>query len=419
MGRQLYQHCPEFRKSVLISDQIFRQITGKSLIYDYGIFEQNQGTSIEGIWRSTLTLPALAIFQIALFDLLNSLSIVPNVILGHSAGETTALYASGAGSREMTIALSVARGKVFSRIEDYGGAMAALSCNADEASTLISMSGLDHSEHIDIACYNSATAVTVSGLQGAIDKVLLNAEGRKILGQKLKTHVPVHSSMMEMVRDEYWSAVEKVFLAYNDIHTPRIPIVSSVTGGYLDSPFTPEYFWKNARQPVMFSQALETVWDSHPNSIFVEIGPHPVLGTYISQQHASNVVIALARRPRRNQEAQEIHTFHNGLGKLFLAGYNAMDLTRLYLVTSQCRDQTRNLYPDYPLVPKSFPLYPNVAGYEKQIKQHAGPLNHPYLRVNHATHPLLAQHVVHGEAIMPAAGFLEMVLSLLHPWSHC
>ncbi|KAJ3806573.1 hypothetical protein EV368DRAFT_25567, partial [Lentinula lateritia] len=408
MGRQLYQHCPEFKKSVLISDQIYHQITGQSLIYDYGIFEQNHCTSIKGIWPSTLTLPALTIFQIALFDLLNSLSIVPNVILGHSAGETTALYASGAGSREMTIALSVARGRVFSGIENYGGAMAALSCNADQASALISMSGLDHSEHIDIACYNSATAVTVSGPQLAIDKVLLNAEGQKILGQKLKTHVPVHSSMMEMVRDEYWSAVEKVFLAYDDIHTPRIPIVSSVTGCYLDSPFTPEYFWKNARQPVMFSQPLETLWGSHPNSIFVEIGPHPVLGTYISQQHASNVVIALACRPHENQQAQDIHTFHNGLGKLFLGGYNAMDLTRLYLVTSQCRDQTRNFYPDYPLVPRRFPLYPNVAGYQKQIKEHAGPLNHPYLRINRATHPLLAQHVVHGEAIMPAAGFLEM-----------
>ena len=38
-----------------------------------------------------------------------------------------------------------------------------------------------------------------------------------------------------------------------------------------------------------------------------------------------------------------------------------------------------------------------------------GPLNYPQLKINSQTHPALAEHVIKGEPIMPAAGFIEMV----------
>ena len=41
------------------------------------------------------------------------------------------------------------------------------------------------------------------------------------------------------------------------------------------------------------------------------------------------------------------------------------------------------------------------------------------MRVNQATHPELAQHVINQEPIMPAAGYLEMVGSLNRPFYYC
>ncbi|KAF9795782.1 hypothetical protein IEO21_11072 [Rhodonia placenta] len=53
------------------------------------------------------------------------------------------------------------------------------------------------------------------------------------------------------------------------------------------------------------------------------------------------------------------------------------------------------------------------------MEPHLGPLNHRYLRINKDTHPVLAEHVIRGEPIMPAAGFIEMAIefgatALLH-----
>ncbi|KAJ3793868.1 hypothetical protein GGU11DRAFT_690910 [Lentinula aff. detonsa] len=409
MGRQFFHYCKEFKESILLSDQIYQRLTGESLIWDYGLFGEKKCTLIDAAWPSKLALPAIAIFQIALFDLTKGLNIVADSIIGHSAGETAALYASGAGSREMTIALSIARGTAFSHMEQYRGTMAALSCNAERAHMLIQQSGVNNPECIAIACYNSPSAVAVSGPEDAIEKVLQSAQSQQVLAQKLNTRVPVHSPMMELIQQEYVDEVEKVFKTYKDSHIPKVDVISTVTGCYLDSPFTSDYFWRNAYQPVLFMQALETLSASHPQSVFIEIGPNPVLTAYISHQFPlPSVALALAHRHRKHQKPQELHELHKGLGKLFLAGHSTLNLTALYSVGMQSKTQAKLLLPDYPLLPKNFPLYPHVAGYQKQIESHAGPLNHPYLRLNQATHPLLAQHIVCGEAIMPASGFLEM-----------
>jgi acyl transferase domain-containing protein len=52
-------------------------------------------------WSPSITSVAIAFFQIALFDLLISLGLKPNAIVGHSAGETAVLYASGAMPRSV------------------------------------------------------------------------------------------------------------------------------------------------------------------------------------------------------------------------------------------------------------------------------------------------------------------------------
>jgi hypothetical protein len=41
--------------------------------------------------------------------------------------------------------------------------------------------------------------------------------------------------------------------------------------------------------------------------------------------------------------------------------------------------------------------------------RHYGPVNRSHLKLNRDTHPTLSEHVIRGEPIWPASGFLEMV----------
>lgn len=110
MGKELFLRFPAFRDSILASDDIHKAYTGKSFIAETGLFSSTHTTSSElqtQIWPALTISVGITMFQMALTDLLRSLGIQPDVILGHSIGETAAFYASRAMPREVRISLLV------------------------------------------------------------------------------------------------------------------------------------------------------------------------------------------------------------------------------------------------------------------------------------------------------------------------
>jgi acyl transferase domain-containing protein len=94
MGRQLFTKYSAFRHSVYECDEACRVVMGFSLVESSGLFvEPRHSASASGSGKLnvssewTVTLPALTILQIALFDLLGSFVIKPDVVLEHSVGE--------------------------------------------------------------------------------------------------------------------------------------------------------------------------------------------------------------------------------------------------------------------------------------------------------------------------------------------
>ena len=69
----------------------------------------------------------------------------------------------------------------------------------------------------------------------------------------------------------------------------------------------------------------------------------------------------------------------------------------------------RAALPPYPLARRPVPWTAPTAHIARIRALRAGPLNAPQLALSAQTHPGLAQHVIKGEPIMPAAGFIEMV----------
>ncbi|KAF9262404.1 hypothetical protein L218DRAFT_867659 [Marasmius fiardii PR-910] len=407
MGRQLFQHFAVFRNSVLDSDAIYRARVGESLIRDHGLFDHTLSSSMDS-WPIRLTLPALAIFQTAMFDLLISIGVKPDMIMGHSAGETSVLYASGAASKRAAIELAIARAEAFTFMEDRGGTMAALACDASRAKELIKLATPSQSHPgVDIACYNSPSAVAIAGPEHLINSVLSLASATSIWARKIKTRVPVHSAMMELCRHKYEELVADVYQADCRDHSPHIPTISTASGCLMNGQLDADYYWRSTREPVRFTEAIASGLAQHSNAVFIEISPHPVLTSYVSEQiPESSRVIPSARRPGRNESATELLCFLTMLGQLTLSGYNAIDLKKV----QRPKGNHTQVFPPYPFIKKQFPLYPDDDSYQRQQQARNGPLNHRYLKINQDTHPVLVQHVVRGEAVMPAAGFLEMAL---------
>lgn len=418
MGRDLFKTYPTFRESVLRMDAIYKEVVGQSLIFQTGLFSgskkpfQREG----GLWPITITLPSLAILQMALVDLLQSVGIVPDAVFGHSAGESSMLYGAGAASQEMALRLAIARGQALSLAERVDGCMAALSCSSAQAERFIQTA--KHELHaasiLEIACFNGPDAVTISGHTSVVERTVDIARAEGVFATKLRTSVPVHSTLMEVCRDRFEDLVSRVFDAYPTA-AASLPVYSTVTGAQQNEPFTSEYFWKNTRQPVLFSSIAALVMREHPDAIYIEIGPHPVLATYLENPRAKTVLCPLVR-PRHSdlKTPSEPYTFLDCLGRLAVLGckHASVDFKQLNM-HSRSPDNMPTI--PYPFQRKHIPYYrgPSMFGTLESNARRTrhGPLGQSDMNISAFTHPSLVDHVIRGEPIMPAAGYVEMALA--------
>ncbi|TFK49392.1 hypothetical protein OE88DRAFT_1662947 [Heliocybe sulcata] len=408
MGRELFKTNAVFQSSILELDQVYETAVGKSLIESTGIFSETpQEDNLGDIWPIALTLPALTMVQLALVDTLASLNIKPDAVIGHSAGETAVLYASGSGSKALALELAIARGKAMSLLEAADGTMAAINCSEDQAreiiASVISDAGFGS---LEIGCYNTPNAITLSGKASHIDLAVQAAGAKGIFARRLRTRIPVHSAMMDICKDEYQKLVGEVF-ARHRIEDPTAEIYSTESGDFFTKALDAQYFWDNTRGPVRFAEAVQVLHGKYPNAVYIELGPHPVLSGYLSSMVGKDIpVLCPLRRPKKGQAAADLYGLVEFIGKIVVAGYHTVDFNRL----SGCNTDTDLPQVPYPFARRDVP-YVGASREITRIRQRRnGPLNYPQIQVNVKTHPALAQHVIKGEPIMPAAGYLEMAL---------
>ncbi|KAF8161949.1 hypothetical protein K438DRAFT_2070439 [Mycena galopus ATCC 62051] len=406
MGRQLFKQYSTFRESIERMDGVYKAATGLSLMAETGLFADNPTAQpLPEIWPIIFTFPALCMLQMALVDLFASFGIVPDIVVGHSAGETAMTYASGAASQTMALQLSIARGAALSACEGTG-TMAAMSCNSETAGLLLREVLDEHPDAIlEISCYNSPEAVTLSGSRIGIEQAVALATKRGIFARTLHTHLPAHCSLVESCQSDYQARLHEIFEAHPGEHRPKIRTYSSFTGKRWDEPFSADYFWWNTRNPVRFSDAMSALLQDTPDATFIEVGPHPVLGSYISFGSSSRTVIASMRRTKTPEDFHEVRTLLSAIGELVTTGYNLVDFHSLNGTSSADRIST----PSYPFSKKTFPYHSESNEFiTHRTRKPSGPLNDLNLGLNSLTHPMLAQHVITNEPIMPATGYLEM-----------
>jgi acyl transferase domain-containing protein len=409
VGRELFRTCKVFRRSILECDGVYERMTGHSLIRQYGLFDETITPShvLGDAWPIAVTLPSLTIIQVALFDTLAHLGLKPDIVVGHSAGETAVLYASGAASKKMVVELSIARGRGMAPLEDLDCSMAAISCSPAEAEEIIAQAVSEiGTGSLEIGCYNSADALTLSGANPELSRAVEIATGKGIFARRLKTRVAVHSSMMEHCRDTYCSAVQDVF-ARHKLVTPSTMVYSAATGEVMEVAGDADYFWSNTRGPVRFEQAIRAMTKAHPNTTFIEMGPHPVLASYLSSLAGSETIVTCPLRrlnPKKSEKDFELRAFLVVLGQMAVAHHHVD-----YSVLAGPEAKPLRRLPAYPFQKKSVPITYPTQDLRRFTRPRNGPLNFPELHVNSATHPSLADHIIKSTPIMPAAGYIEMV----------
>ncbi len=400
MGQELLKNEPVFRATAERCDVVFQAIAG------WSILEEMTKTDVESKIRETqITQPANFVLQTALFDLWRSKGVEPVAIVGHSVGEVTAAYVSGVLSLEDALSVSFHRSRLQKKLAGQGK-MLAVGLSPEKAQLLLDEYG---DEKIAFAAINSWSSVTLSGDSKSLEKVAAKLETEEIFNRFLQVEVPYHSPIMAEIKDELLDCLEDL-----KPRLPTIPLYSTVTGEKVQSVlYDANYWYQNVRQPVLFADSIKAlVEDEH--SLFLEVGPHPVLGAAIKEVLATikkrGQVVATLKRKQPEQL-----TFHQTFAELYCLGClpdwssffpHGGQFVRLPLYVWQREhywlESESSLFDrlgddnDHPLL-----------GHLQDTPQPTWeqPLNAQYL-------PWLPEHQVQGLVVLPAAAYIETMLQL-------
>jgi acyl transferase domain-containing protein len=411
MGKELYARFAVFREAL---DAVFSAFEGELARPLQEIMWAEEHSEEAALLDQTeFAQPALFALEVALYRLLSSWGIRPDMLVGHSIGEISAAHVAGVMSLADASKLVAARGRLMQGLP-AGGAMLALSASEAELLPLLEQ----YAGCIDMAAVNGPQAVVVSGEEDAVLAVgrHFEAQGRRV--SRLRVSHAFHSRRMEEMLEPFGRVVRDL-----QLRPPTVPIISNVTGvlATADELTTAEYWVLHARRTVRFYQAVQTL-ERAGIERFLELGPQGVLSALVQESLSEGAQGRARLWAALRKERDEVSSILTALGGLYAHGqpvewsafFGPLDARRVPL-------------PTYPFERQRYWLEAGGVADGDVASAGLSSAEHPLLgasialaegdsfvftgRLSLATHPWLAGHEVFGAVLLPGAAFVELALA--------
>jgi phthiocerol/phenolphthiocerol synthesis type-I polyketide synthase C len=266
MARDALRGSAAFRRALTDADAALAPHLGWS-----ALTLLRAGVTAEDLAATDRAQPLLFAIQHGIVAALAEQGIAPALVLGHSVGEAAAACAAGALTLEQGAMLVATRSRHQHQRRGIGR-MAALGLSAEAAQPLLDACG----PGLEIAAFNAPESLTIAGPAEAIARLAAAAAESRAHCVVLDLDYAFHAAAMDPLETGL-----RADLAGLAPRTTRLPMLSTVTGGLIDgAALDARYWWRNLREPVRFDAAIADA-TSRGVRIFLEIGPNPVLQSYI------------------------------------------------------------------------------------------------------------------------------------------
>lgn len=259
-------------------------------------------TTFDNVLNSFVSIAAM---QVALTDILSSLGLEPDGIVGHSVGEVGCAYADGTFTAEQAVMAAFSRGKAILESNLPAGAMAAIGLSWEECKKRCP-------QGIFPACHNSADSVTISGPKDAIEAFVAQLASENVFARVVKSSgTAFHSKYIAEAGPKLRKALEEIIPNPKPRSTRWVS--SSIPENAWNTPLaqmsSAAYHVNNLLSPVLFHEAIQHIPE---DAIVVEIAPHALLQAILKRALGPGVTnVGLVKR---DHEDNVLFLFGN-LGK--------------------------------------------------------------------------------------------------------
>ncbi|KAJ5737573.1 polyketide synthase [Penicillium malachiteum] len=273
MGSQLYENLPLYRNEVSELDRLVQSFNFSSVLpYILDTNDKND------IFSPMTTQLAILVTEIALTRLWAYLGISPSVVIGHSLGEYAAFVAADILSAADAIFLVGKRAELLlDKCQRGSHGMLAIRAGAIEI-TKLAPTDLN----FEISCMNTPKSTVLGGPTEDIRKLrdVLDAAGYSKC-TLLDVSFAFHTEQMDSILDVFENLAQQV-----SFRAPSVPVLSPLLGDCIfdGKTINSSYLRRASREPVRFFDAIEAGRDLSvidESSLFIEIGPHTVNGSFI------------------------------------------------------------------------------------------------------------------------------------------
>ncbi|XP_046832934.1 fatty acid synthase-like isoform X1 [Vespa crabro] len=387
MGQSLLRF-PIFSKAIEKCDVVLKQYK----LNIYKILTEKDNSMFDNILHSIVGIAAI---QIGLVDLLTSVGVVPDYIIGHSVGELGCAYADGCFTAEEMILAAYSRGIALIETKISHGSMATVGLSYEDLKNCCPAD-------IDIACHNGTKSTTISGPTDSVKQFVKKLQATEVIVEEVPcNNIPYHSRYIAAVGSKLFVYLKKV-----------IPVAKARSKKWLSTSVpqnawstsaaklsSAEYHTNNLLKPVLFAETLALIPN---NAVTIEIGSQNLLQATLRKSLQPTVRNIALNHP---DDKDNVIIFLQALGKLYNSGIQ-LDLTKLYP------------HVEYPVsrgTPMISPLirwkHSNdwfVADYKRQERIDSGERIFE-ISIDYEEFQYVSGHVVDGRNLFPATGYLCLV----------